>query len=1156
MATKYSDAIKIRETKSAYNIQTESADEWKNFIPNEQFDEILQKVIDSVGNKIIDEHRSFWLEGTYGSGKSHAAAVIKHLLCDPIEEIQAYIEEEFAGPKYEMLKASLLSLREQTRLFPVTMYGDCSIAHKDDLSLQIQSHVCQALADAGIDISVKTDFDNYISNIERNPSFWDLLIAGNSELQSYAPDRKKLIKSLKETDSSMLTLIKNALRETGLHVRLEQENLCKWFFEVQDELASKTEYKGLFLIWDEFTDVMTSDIGPSLLVNLQDVAEGTQQVKNNSYFFHIAHPSALDNLKAEERTKTLGRYKFMHYNMEPVSAFKIMSRKFMHDQNTDSEAYKEYHKMTDMYFAQMREVYEKYASTSNNPMETLTDLKSLFPVHPATANLATYYAREAGASSRSVFEFLGSNPAIREFLDSEENFSNGDMITGDYLWDFVLDEFNSKVTKYGVVTERYNSYRLHVENEGPHYAAVFKAILLLNALNNLANNETVTPSEENIRNMFVGTPIDAEMDIILEWINVQGVVQRSPQGIYEIRFSALDTKEIESLKKELLEKDFKYTSQILNYGDTAKKSFDQLLKGVNRPLSYDFFSEDTNSSTLLNKIENKYKEAPDYAVYLALMMAKTSQELAFLKETAQQCASDDRFKNVAFVVFDTQIGGQDFERFIEYQANALCASKHGYAEQTKSHTDNAKAIISDWMKNIRSGTCTIYLQGDSATISARTIASAVNSTVATKIFAHGPESLEILRQRAPQTCWVQQHSKGTADNVLSFNTKEEIVSRCTGPAKHMALLLQDSVDENLKFKEDIDPNHPLYIVSNFVRSKINHSDKQNAFNLAEKFVELTKAPYGLFNSHAGYGMLAFAMKPYIDKVFDSTGKPINAQRMLEFINDTFKIWESGSTANLHKVDVKFETKEEGSIAKGLIKLFELDKLRDYKDVTSLTDTRWALRNGYCAEIGLPLWSIKYCEKMQTLSSKEDLCKLTDNIITIYTEVGAKNPSLLSETDSLITVCKYEYASLLNKEEKNFEKGFKAFLMSNEQVKLQEENYDEAFLFIKQHMESGAGSWTESAVTDQLKNWKLYVNELEEQKRREEEERRRQEEEERREQENTGSGNGGVKVTTGSEDKQKKAKAKVKDLSSLDEAMALLEKLCDLGYDQILDTILK
>lgn len=1145
MAKKYSDAIKIRETKSSYNIKTEEGNEWKNFIPNEQFNEILQKVIGSVSNKVVDEHRSFWLEGTYGTGKSHAAAVIKHLLCDPISDIEDYIKDEYGADKYAIIRESLYAVREKTRLFPVTMYGHCSIAHKDDLSLQIQSHVCQALDNAGIHITVKTDFDNYVSNIEKNPIIWDTIIGNDLELQSYAPDRRKLIKDMSTGDSALLTLVKNALRKSGFHVRLEQENLCTWFFEVQNELAAKTNYKGILLMWDEFTDVMLSDLGPSLLVDLQELADATMNTTNNSYFFHIAHPSALDNLKAEERTKTTGRYHYMHYNMEPVSAFKIMSRKFVHEQDSNNPAYALYHEMTDKYFAQMREVYEKYAATSNNPLETLNDLKLLFPVHPATANMATYYAREVGSSSRSVFEFLGDNKAIREFLDNEDYFAKGHMITSDYLWDFVLDEFNKKTVKYGVVTERFNSYKLHVGKKGDSYLAVFKSILLLNAFNNLAANETVTPSEENIRNMYVGTPVDEEMDDILNWINTEGVVPRSPQGIYEIRFSALDTKEIEDIKASLLNGEYKFTSQLLKFGDTARKEFEKKLKMVNRPYAFEFFSEDSNEYTLLNKIENGRKSAETYELYLALMMARNNAELTTLKDIASKAMNDERFKNVAFLVFDTMIEPLEYDRFIEYQANAVCSNKHGYAEQKKSHTDNAKAIIADWMKNINSGTCTVYLQGDSTSISARTLPNVINSSIAPRVFSSGPESLEILRLKAPSTCWVKQFSNKSADTVLSFNTKDEIVTRCIGPAKHIPLLLQDSVDDNLQFKQDIDPKHPLYIVFKFVKSKIDHSDKQNVFNFAEKFKELTMAPYGLFKSHAGYGMLAFALRPYVDKVFDTTGKPINAQRMQELIDDTFKIWD-GASSNTHKVDVKFETKEEGSIAKGLISMFQLGKLKDYKDVTSLTDARWALRNGYCPQAGYPLWAIKYCDKVQALNCKDKICKLTDNIITIYTEVGAKNPALMVETDNLITEVRFEYTPLLNyEEENNFEKGFYKYLKADTIVNLADEDYDKALAYIRQHMEGGVGLWTETAVIEQLKNWKLSLipptplpstynpsDEME------------------------NEDGGRVADESTPSERKNQAKEKIRSIATVDEAKRILDALCDLGLDSIFNIILK
>lgn len=88
MTTKYSDIVTLRESTPAYNIQSEKENAWKSFIANDQFNDILRKVIQSVRNNDISLHCSFWIDGTYGSGKSHAAAVIKHLLCDTLEDIQ------------------------------------------------------------------------------------------------------------------------------------------------------------------------------------------------------------------------------------------------------------------------------------------------------------------------------------------------------------------------------------------------------------------------------------------------------------------------------------------------------------------------------------------------------------------------------------------------------------------------------------------------------------------------------------------------------------------------------------------------------------------------------------------------------------------------------------------------------------------------------------------------------------------------------------------------------------------------------------------------------------------------------------------------------------------------------------------------------------
>lgn len=375
MATRYSDYITIRESKPAYNIGREEQGEWESFIPNEQFNDILRKVVSAVRNNDQDAHKSFWIDGTYGTGKSHAAAVIKHLLCDEVGDIREYLDTEYASRQYDLLRQSVYDVRSSKRLFPVNLYGTESIAHKEDFSHRLQSAIKRALKAAGLtDFFVKTDFDDYADHVESEPAFWEDIISQSPKLEAYAPDVKTLASKLRTADTSILTQVKRALAERRMDIRLNSANICDWFFEVQDKLAENTDYCGLLIIWDEFTDLMKSDMGPSLLVELQKITEQAMETCNNSYFFFISHPSALNKLDAQERTKTTGRYHYMKYNMETVSAFKIMSRKF---RIADIEGYEA---LTTSFFNSHAGMLARYAMGSNNAEDTIKDLRNLYPI--------------------------------------------------------------------------------------------------------------------------------------------------------------------------------------------------------------------------------------------------------------------------------------------------------------------------------------------------------------------------------------------------------------------------------------------------------------------------------------------------------------------------------------------------------------------------------------------------------------------------------------------------------------------------------------------------------------------------------------------------------------------------------------------------------
>lgn len=1080
MATKYNDIVTLRSMKPAYNIKYEGPDDWKSFIANDQFNDLLRKTISAVRNNDADNHKPIWIAGTYGSGKSHAGAVLKHLLCDSIDKITEYVDEEYHDSKYDLLRNSLMNLRHDTRLFPVNLYGQQDIAHEADLSLQLQKEVKNALKKEGISITVQTDFDNYIQHIENEPAFWEMLIQNNDELRSVAPSTDKLKSRLRSCDTEVLDRMRMALRNGGYSIPLQTANLQNWLFEVQGELRKQGTYKGLLIIWDEFTDIVRSDIGVQLLKILQNIAEAMMSPENDSYFLFLSHPSALNSLKEAERTQTMGRYHYVTYNMETVSAFRIMSKKFKVEDREKYELHRQF------FCSILDELLTEFSSSSTDPSQTKADLSNLFPLHPATANLATYFAREAGSSSRSVFEFLACNE-VKAFFDDEEAYANKETITSDYLWDYVQEYFESDSVRFGAVTERFNSNHVTVEAQGNEYLAVFKGVLLLNALNNIANESSVTPSEENILKLFEGTMLYDNVPAILAYFNEKGIIQRQPDGNYSILYTALPSNEIQGIKDDLRKTTYLYTDEVIAYGGVANAMIDRWLLKATRQVSFKFLSLSSNEYVLLNKLENFARTALSYSVVLAIFVGRTKQELLELQAIVEKAVKDERFQKICFFVVETPMDEKKYERFIEYQANATCAQKHGLADQKETYSKNSEEMISNWMSEIRSGSITWYLHSEQGVISGSKIASALNMNIAPKIFTAGLESLMLIQMRSSNTYWKKASVKATVDSVLSYNTKQEVYDKLVPQAKHVEYLFQDSLDDNLEWKQDVGEEHPLKKVSNYIDSVLKRYRTNNqVFNLGEKLLDLTKPPYGLFQSYGPMAMVAFAMRKYVGKIFDTNGKPRTAKHLVDDIVEMFKVWESGKTST--KLNFMFESKEAGSITKNLIKRFKLDRLPGYSDVSSLTDARWAMTHEYSASVGYPLWSLKYVPECS-----DENRELIDGIIKVITDSeSVKNPQLMSKVAEGLKN-NIDLGNLLLESANNFETGFKKYVMTLEYINMTEPEFAEAKQFLEGHLEGTIGLWTERGVEDTLKNWRLAQQQ---QRLREENGKRYQEEREK------------------------------------------------------------
>lgn len=241
--------------------------------------------------------------------------------------------------------------------------------------------------------------------------------------------------------------------------------------------------------------------------------------------------------------------------------------------------------------------------------------------------------------------------------------------------------------------------------------------------------------------------------------------------------------------------------------------------------------------------------------------------------------------------------------------------------------------------------------------------------------------------------------------------------------------------------------------------------------MGERLKDLSLPPYGLFQSYASMGMVAFSMRKWIKQIFDLNGKPRDVQNLVEDVVELFNAWEKDKESN--KLEFRFETKESRNVCETLVKTFKLNNLKGYSEISSLTDARRAFRYGYLTEKGFPLWSLKYYDE----SIKDGMKTLLGNVLRIIETDNTRDPKLLNDTLDSFQTYKFELGNYLNDAEA-FKKGFENYLLQLPNINFRDEEFDEAFGYLEQHLENSRGLWSEEEVSKEMSNWRAYKSQEE------------------------------------------------------------------------------
>lgn len=1055
---RYSEIIGLIEYfESYYDMTSEHGTYWRQFIPTERFYNILKTVLQSLQSQPA-ERKSILIQGAYGTGKSHAAATVKHLLWDDTDIVEKYL----GVFENIQLKEQVRNFRKTKKVFPVVLKGIGNITDNRTFCLAIEKTVKEALKANNIEVKTESDFEKMVIQINDNPSHiaWNKVIETNQELNMYINSVSDLINRLENRDITILKILESILNKIGVH--FSYSDIDKWLIEISKELSDKDIADYLMIFWDEFTPFLLAHNRTEYLSVLQNIAELSKN--HNVFLYVITHRTPEQaGLKDEEIKKVFDRFHIKDYSMEPITTYHIISTAIQKKNQT------KWSELRDRFLSSnthLNRLIDRI--TENQSRDAKNRLKDLFPIHPYTAYLATFIARNIGSTERSIFTFLNDGEkGFKKFLDNDIN--NGlAVITADYLWDYFIEEFEKDNSgKFTPVLDKFRLHRKDIESAGIHYSAIFKGLLLLNVLYRMVSAGETTqgltlPSESNIESLFYGTALQQHVIEALQFIDKKEIVRKTPDSLYLVAFIRLPTLEVEKEKQKLV-LEYEDITKTLEIDDTLKSSLRGLIiNGVLRTSETIFCWAGEKEHILRSKLQKAFKYS--YSLHIAICLQKDASGGSAVKNILKNLSREDDLKNIIFVLPDKPFGKDRFDKFITFYAESCVARNHNFTDDSVTAINFAKKVIEDWINNIKQGYVTLIFDGQERFELISKIGTLINEQISPYIFKCGAENLQEARKN--QNIWTQKKAQKSAEIFLTSNSKDIIATKTrTGPEAYLKSILKDNkgyyvVDENLEIKPTADREHPLVKISKEIEQRINDSQNHPNFNLGERLLFLTQPPYGIYPNMINMAMMGFALRKYIGKLYEaSTGRVITETMMRDKIVELFECFQTGTLS--YKLEVRVGTVEENEL---------IDKLKDifgFDDISGLNDIRWKIRE-FIKRTQFPIWSIKYLDVNNSLKDAiSEIFMLTKNTDQ---EIGCDDIKRALEV-----VKKNKLDLELTCKPEKIKRGFIIFLKLIESAAITDAEIEDVIDYLNKNLQEEIAQWEEEKVASKVKDWRILKN---------------------------------------------------------------------------------
>lgn len=967
-------------------------DLWKKFFPHATFIKLLKDMLAVLERK---QKLNIWVEGAYGTGKSHAVLTLKHLLDAPEDVTKDYFIQFGIDPD---IMNRFLSAKKSGKIITIHRYGSSNIQNDNDLVLAMQESIEQALKDAGIENmgpdAMRQGIIKYLEDDTNKEMMRALIERGEYKVLFGNRTVEDIIKDLREYQGHELHALMEKLNKVSKERQIKIFSLdCKGLTKWITETIKANNLKQIVFIWDEFTEYFHNNV--HRLTGFQDMLELSEY--QPFCFIQVTHQSeAITN----DTPKLLDRYikPTCQILLPDNMAFQLMGAAM---QKTDDPVnFKEWTQVLipdlEERTPQSRSVISKAAKIGQD------ELANILPIHPYAASLLKYISEGFASNQRSMFDFIKNSNKDDEkfgfqwFIDNTSPLDPDPFLSIDMLWGFFYEK--GKEFLAPVIRRTLDNYANNSDGLSESEQRILKAILLFQAMSEgvAGGVEAFVPTQKNLSLAFEGTDLDHESVSTAERLVKKKILfkktGKNGSFQYSVHTNGPDIGEIDKFRDDFKNKP---TSELiaegtLNYSISLSKELEGRYK-----LS---FAGSSNLDSKLTEANNRSDSDPRH-IYVVVAFSKDLAEGTWINKKINDFFN--KYKESRIVVIDTSrttLGQEELEKWIDHKATAKYYTGKNNTE-ANTYSKYATGVLSNWKTRISNGNFVIYTSHIPAGQNANNM-DTLNvdlKDIDRKQFPLAPEVNWILND----TMWTGQ---GTP-LAVEFGAKQELKNQFKAANKSR------SIDENFgpawhcpNYWEKY-PSLPISRIKadleDFIHKRL---EKDGRISIAEIYNFLKQKPYGILPNNFTAFLLGFLLKEYSTGEYtwsdNNISDNLDMAKFKEMIANVIK--HDYNSAGIYRDNyIVTMTPEEKAFLDGTSSAFKISRTL----CSTVEGTRNRVRMNM-RTLAFPLWTLEYILQLKHLKSSPEI---VSKLIQLYCEL-ANNSGNRTETDIALEIGKIYLAN--------------------------------------------------------------------------------------------------------------------------------------------------